>query len=242
MIIYPAIDLINGECVRLHKGDFAQKTTYNASPIETAQDYKNQGAEWLHLVDLDGARDPENRQIEIICEIIKNCGLKIQTGGGVRGLKDVEILLNAGASRVVIGSLAVKNKKETKNIFQTFGADQICLATDIMPQKDQYMIAVSGWQEESAITLNSLIEDYLDVGLKHILCTDISRDGTMSGCNIELYKDVQKKFSHINVQASGGVNSLEDICSLDTAGVIIGKALYEGAFTVKQALEVSDAD
>lgn len=236
MIIYPAIDLINGECVRLHKGDFAQKTTYNAAPLEVAQEYKVQGAEWLHLVDLDGARDPYKRQIHLISEIIQGSGLKVQMGGGVRGTADVETLLNAGAHRVVIGSLSVKNPTATKEIFKTFGADKICLATDVIPQKGQYMIAVSGWQEESAIALNQLIETYLDIGLKHILCTDISRDGTMQGCNRDLYAYLQKSFPQIQVQASGGVRSLDDIQRLSTAGVIIGKALYERAFTVKDAL------
>lgn len=236
MIIYPAIDLIGGKCVRLYKGDFEQKTTYAASPTDTAQRYKNEGAQWLHLVDLDGARDPQKRQIDIIGEIIKQSGLKVQTGGGIRSVGDVEALLKAGASRVVIGSLAVKNPVVTQDIFKSFGADKLCLATDVMPKGDQYMIAISGWQEESALTLHALIEDYLDVGLAHILCTDISRDGTMAGCNIALYQDVQKYFPCIQVQASGGVRSLDDLKNLTTAGAIIGKALYEGVLTVKQAL------
>jgi phosphoribosylformimino-5-aminoimidazole carboxamide ribotide isomerase len=239
MIIYPAIDLINGQCVRLHKGDFEQQTTYDASPIETAQDHKKQGAEWLHLVDLDGARNPAKRQTTLISDIIQKSNLKVQTGGGVRSIHDVETLLSAGASRIVIGSLSVKNPDLTKEIFQTFGPEKICLATDVIPQNKEYMIAVSGWQEESTTTLNELIETYLDVGLKHILCTDISRDGTMEGSNVNLYETLQNDFPHINVQASGGVNSLDDIRNLNTAGVIIGKALYEGAFTVKDALEAA---
>lgn len=236
MIIYPAIDLIDGQCVRLYKGDFDQQTTYDASPVETAQRYKDEGAEWLHLVDLDGARDPEKRQVDTIQAIIEASGLKVQTGGGVRSAADVEVLLNAGASRVVIGSLAVKQSDVTKQIFQDYGADKICLATDVMPQGDDYMIAVSGWQEESTMTLNALISDYLDVGLQHILCTDISCDGTMQGCNLDLYETVQKAFPQIDVQASGGVNSLDNLRALNTAGVIVGKALYENVFTVKQAL------
>ena len=237
MIIYPAIDLIDGKCVRLYKGDFEQQTTYNTSPVETARHYKNEGAKWLHLVDLDGAHDPDKRQVILIRKIIETSGLNVQTGGGIRSAEDVKTLINAGAGRIVIGSLAVKDLQKTKDIFKTFVAEKICLAADVIPQGDQYMIAVSGWQKKSTLTLNELIENYLDAGLKHILCTDISRDGTMKGCNTKLYEDVQNCFPQIQVQASGGVNSLDNLKALDTAGVIIGKALYEGKFTVKQALE-----
>ncbi len=239
MIIYPAIDLIGGKCVRLYKGDFKQQTTYDASPVEIAQDYKKEGAKWLHLVDLDGARDPKKRQIELISEIIKTSGLLVQTGGGIRSMEDVEALLNAGADRVVIGSLAVKDPFIMKEILRRFGADKICLAADVMSQNSQYMIAICGWQDKSTVTLNEFIEKYLDLGLKHILCTDISCDGTMKGCNTQLYKNIQKSFPQIHVQASGGVSSLDDLKPLNTAGVIIGKALYEGAFTLKQALEAA---
>lgn len=239
MIIYPAIDLIDGQCVRLHKGDFNQKTTYNASPIEVAKDYQEQGAEWLHLVDLDGARDPENRQIPVIQEIIQATGLKVQTGGGIRHADDVAMLLEAGASRIVIGSLCVKNPEVTKDILQKFGTDKICLAMDVLPKDNQYFVAVSGWQEESNVLLNDLINDYMKEGLKHVLCTDISRDGAMTGSNIKLYQEMQKNFPTIKIQASGGVKSLDDIRELDSAGVIIGKALYENIFTVREALEAA---
>ena len=236
MIVYPAIDLINGECTRLYKGDFNQKTVYEKTPVETAQNYKKEGAKWLHLVDLDGARDPAQRQTALIGSIIEQSGLKVQTGGGVRSADDVNGLINAGASRVVIGSMAVKEVEATKEIIKRFGTDKICLATDVIEQGEQYMIAVSGWQEGSNVTLNDLITDYLDVGLKHILCTDIARDGTMTGCNVKLYNEVKNNFPDIHLQASGGVSSLEDLKALNTDGVIIGKALYEGNFTVSEAL------
>lgn len=239
MIIYPAIDLINGQCVRLYKGDFDQQTTYDGSPIEVAKSYQADGAEWLHLVDLDGARDPAKRQTSTIRDIITATGLKVQTGGGIRNTDDVQILLDAGASRIVIGSLAVKAPEITSAIFKKFGGDVICLATDVMPQKDEYMIAVSGWQEESTVSLSELITRYIGDGLQHILCTDISRDGTMEGCNIDLYKDLKKSFPDLFIQASGGVNGLDDLRALNSDGVIIGKALYEGTFTVKQAIEVA---
>lgn len=237
MIVYPAIDLIEGKCVRLYKGDFGQKTVYEASPVEAAQDYRDQGASWLHLVDLDGARDPARRQTDVIAGIIKQSGLQVQTGGGVRGEKDIEALLGAGAARVVIGSLAVKDAARTKEIFRRFGADKICLAADVTPKGEGYVIAVSGWQEEGGISLDDFLESYLECGLIHVLCTDISRDGTMTGCNFNLYRDIQESFPQLQLQASGGIGSLADLKKLDTAGVIIGKALYENVFTLKEALE-----
>jgi phosphoribosylformimino-5-aminoimidazole carboxamide ribotide isomerase len=236
MIIYPAIDLIDGQCVRLYKGDFDQQTIYDSSPIEVAQSYAKDGAQWLHLVDLDGAKDPEKRQLALIREIIAQSGLKVQTGGGLRSADDVAALLDAGASRVVVGSLAVKDWKQVLEMFERFGPDKICLAADVVPQDGTYMIAVSGWQEESTLSLDMFLQSYVDAGLVHVLCTDISRDGTMGGCNTDLYTDLVARYPGLQVQASGGVSSLDDIKALKSSGVIIGKALYEGAFTLKEAL------
>ena len=237
MIVYPAVDLIKGQCVRLVKGDFGQQKAYQASPFEIVKRYKAQGAKWLHLVDLDGARDPKKRQTNLISEIIKESNLLVQGGGGVRSIHDVEALLTAGASRVVIGSLALKDRDATQKILRRFGKDQVCLAADVIPENGNYKIAISGWQETSTITLEALIEDYLPQGIIHILCTDISRDGTMDGCNFELYEKVQFLFPDLSIQASGGINSLNDLKKLQTSGAIIGKALYEGLFTLEQALE-----
>jgi phosphoribosylformimino-5-aminoimidazole carboxamide ribotide isomerase len=239
MIVYPAIDLVGGKCVRLYKGDFAQQTTYDVTPADTAKAYRAEGAEWLHLVDLDGARDPQARQTALVREIIQESGLKVQTGGGVRSEQDVEALLEAGASRVVIGSLAVKAKARTMAMLKSFGTEKICIAMDVQPVKVSYVIAVSGWQESGKTALDDLIREYQFAGLKHVLCTDISRDGTMTGCNAGLYAELKKKFPDVQVQASGGVASLDDLHGLQASGVIIGKALYEGAFTVKQALEAA---
>ncbi len=239
MIIYPAIDVMDGKCVRLYQGDFAQQTAYEVSPAQTAQRYKAQGAQWLHLVDLDGAKDTNQRQIQLITEIIKQSKLQVQTGGGVRTPEDVQALLNAGASRVAIGSLAIKKPDLTVEILKRFGADKICLAADVKIQNGKHSLAVSGWQEQSDMTLNAFIQNYLDVGLKHLLCTDISRDGTMEGCNFALYEEIQTTFPKIEIQASGGVSSLEDVRKLKAAGVIIGKALYEGAFSLPEALEAA---
>lgn len=238
MILYPAIDLINGKCVRLYKGDFDQKTIYDVSPFEVLETYKNEGAEWVHIVDLDGAKNSDNRQSKLMQEIALKSGLKIQTGGGIRSNKDVKALLDLGMSRVVIGSMAVQKIDETKKILKEFGADKICIAMDVLPQNNNYYIAVHGWQEGSDVLLEDLITDYQTVGLEHVLCTDISKDGTMTGCNFDLYTILNQQFPNIKFQASGGVHALDDLKKLKTDGVIVGKALYENVFTVKQALKI----
>ena len=237
MIIYPAIDLIDGTVVRLHKGNFDRLTTYSTNPVRVAQSYAVAGAKWLHLVDLDGAKNPENRQISLICKIIEGTGLNVQVGGGIRSFDDVKTLITAGASRVVIGSLAVRDTLTTKRIFDAFGPERICLAADVIWQKDGFHIAVSGWQKASGLSLFTFIETYLEIGLRHALCTDIDRDGTLVGCNRDLYQMVKQAFPNLLLQASGGVNVLDDLLGLPADGVIIGKALYEGRFDVKEALE-----
>lgn len=236
MIIYPAIDLIAGEVVRLHKGDFAQKKTYGTDPVAVARAYADAGASWLHLVDLDGAKDPANRQTGLIGQIIAGSGLKVQTGGGIRSRGDVEALLDAGASRVVIGSLAVREPDLVRRMFVDFGAEAICLAADVIRQDGAFMIAVSGWQEASNLPLADFINGFADVGLRHVLCTDIDRDGTMTGPNVGLYAEMKAEFPDIQLQASGGVKGIEDLDGLTTDGVIIGRAIYEGAIDLKAAL------
>ena len=237
MIIYPAIDLIGGAVVRLHKGDFDQLTTYGDNPVSVAQSYADAGATWLHLVDLDGAKNPDNRQIDLITKIISSTGLKVQTGGGIRSFADVQVLVDAGASRIVIGSLAVRDPEITKTIFKAFGPEKICLAADVIWQNEGFYIAVSGWQEASSLSLFDFIETYQQDGLLHALCTDIDRDGTLTGCNRDLYQEVKQTYPKLQLQASGGVSMLSDLDGLTADGVIIGKALYEGRFTVAQALE-----
>lgn len=242
MIIYPAIDLIGGAVVRLNKGDFDQQTTYGTDPISVAKSYAEDGASWLHLVDLDGAKNPGNRQLELITRIIDESGLKVQTGGGIRSADDVAALVNAGASRVVVGSLAVRDFATGKALLDRFGGETICLAADVMPTSDasgqiSYNIALSGWLETSDLSLFDFLGHYAQHGLEHALCTDIARDGMMTGCNRDLYASVKSVFPEIKLQASGGVSKLDDIVGLPTDGVIIGKALYEGVFSVGEALE-----
>lgn len=238
MIIYPAIDLMNGECVRLSKGDFNTSKVYSSSPVDTAKSFEDAGAKWLHVIDLDGTKDPENRQFDVISQITEATDLKIQCGGGVRSSKDIQDLLDAGVSRVIIGSMAIKDLVSTRKILQSFGADKIVLAMDVNVKNRKYHIAISGWQEDSKMDLFGLIDIYLPYGLKHLLCTDISKDGMLAGLNLEMYTQIQEKYPDIRVQASGGVAELNDIQSVKaiTNGVIIGKALYENKFTLQDAL------
>jgi phosphoribosylformimino-5-aminoimidazole carboxamide ribotide isomerase len=241
-MIIPAIDLIGGKVVRLYQGDYAQKTEYTANPQERFDLYVQEGAKFLHLVDLDGAKDTSARQLTVIKELIKNTPIPIEIGGGIRTKKDVEDLLNIGAERVVIGSTAVKEPATVKSWMQEFGAEHLVLALDINidPLTNKRFIAVKGWQENSNTTIEELILDFSTVGLKHVLCTDISRDGTLKGSNVQLYADLHKSFPEIDFIASGGIGSLADILNVRDSGaknVVLGRALLEGKFTVKEAIE-----
>ena len=224
MIIYPALDLINGQCVRLEKGDFSAKTVYQKDPFLQAQTFKNQGAQWLHIVDLDGAKKGSPQQAQLIVDIATKVGIKVQTGGGLRRETDIKSLLASGINRVVIGSLAVK-----------------MLALDVVLKGNQAYIATNGWQKTSSLLLDDAITQFNDMGSKHFLITDISRDGLLTGPNIGLYKDLQNKFPNLKIQVSGGMSSLTDLENLkaiNAKGVIIGKALYENKFTLAEAFKI----
>ncbi|MCK3657712.1 1-(5-phosphoribosyl)-5-((5-phosphoribosylamino)methylideneamino)imidazole-4-carboxamide isomerase [Pasteurellaceae bacterium Pebbles2] len=240
-IIIPALDLIDGQVVRLHQGDYAKQTTYSDNPIEQFASYLKQGAEQLHLVDLTGAKDPKKRQTKLIGEIINATQCKIQVGGGIRSEQDVADLLAVGANRVVIGSTAVKNPEMVKGWFEKYGAEKFVLALDVnIDAKGEKIIAISGWQEASGVSLEALIDDFQGVGLQHVLCTDISRDGTLAGSNVDLYREICTKYVAVNFQSSGGIGSLDDIQALKgtgVAGVIVGRALLEGKFNVAEAIE-----
>lgn len=240
-MIIPAIDLIGGKVVRLYQGDYSRKTEYDADPQERFDLYVNEGAKFLHLVDLDGAKNTSKRQLGVISELIRNTPVPVEIGGGIRTEKDVEDLLGIGAERVVVGSAAVKDPKMAKDWFRKFGAEHIVLALDINidPATGKRFIAIKGWQENSAVTIEDLIKDFAEVGLKYVLCTDISRDGTLKGSNIELYRDLHNLFPHIDFLASGGIGSLDDVAAVrdsGAAGIIIGRSLLEGKFTVKEAV------
>jgi phosphoribosylformimino-5-aminoimidazole carboxamide ribotide isomerase len=239
-MIIPAIDLIDGKVVRLYQGDYGQKTEYSADPQGRFDDYVAQGATQLHLVDLDGAKDSTKRQLTVIRKLLANTKAPVQIGGGVRTEQDVIDLLDAGANRVVIGSTAVKDPATVAGWVEKYGADKIVLALDVnIDAQGQRKIAVAGWQEDSGVTIEALLAHYLPVGLKHVLCTDISRDGTLQGSNVALYRDLAAQFPQINWQASGGIGGIADIEALKGSGiggVILGRSLLEGKFTVKEAI------
>lgn len=239
-MIIPALDLIEGKVVRLHQGDYGQQRDYGSDPLPRLQDYEAQGAEVLHLVDLTGAKDPAARQIPLLTKLLAGVKVPVQVGGGIRTRQDVEALLAAGATRVVVGSTAVKDPAEVKSWFEQYGPEAIVLALDVrIDASNRKEVAISGWQEAAGVTLEEVIEQFLPVGLKHVLCTDISRDGTLSGSNVELYREISARFPTIEFQSSGGIGSLDDVAALNGSGakgVIVGRALLEGKFTVKEAI------
>ncbi|MDO6705707.1 1-(5-phosphoribosyl)-5-[(5-phosphoribosylamino)methylideneamino]imidazole-4-carboxamide isomerase [Photobacterium sp. 1_MG-2023] len=238
-MIIPALDLIEGQVVRLFQGDYGQVTEYQVNPAEQFALYHQAGADWLHLVDLTGAKDTSARQLDLIRTLLASTPAKIQIGGGVRTEQDVSDLLNAGAQRVVVGSTAVKSPDMVKGWMEKYGPEHIVLALDVNIDADgQRKVAVSGWQEDSGVTIEALIDNFQTVGLKHVLCTDISRDGTLAGSNVALYRDLCAQYPDIRFQSSGGIGSLDDIAALketDVAGVIVGRALLDGKFTAEQA-------
>ncbi|WP_279151773.1 1-(5-phosphoribosyl)-5-[(5-phosphoribosylamino)methylideneamino]imidazole-4-carboxamide isomerase [Photobacterium iliopiscarium] len=238
-MIIPALDLIEGQVVRLFQGDYGQVTEYNVNPTEQFALYHQAGANWLHLVDLTGAKNTQARQLTLISQLLASTPANVQIGGGVRCEQDVSDLLHAGAQRVVIGSTAVKQPERVKGWIEKYGAEHIVLALDInIDNNGNRIVAVSGWQENSGVTIETLLEDFLKVGLKHVLCTDISRDGTLTGSNVELYVDLCRQYPQVQFQSSGGIGSLDDIAALKgsgVAGVIVGRALLDGKFTAEQA-------
>ncbi len=239
MPVYPALDIINGGCVRLQQGDFARQTDYPLDPLEQARRYQADGAEWLHLVDLDGARCGQPQLLALIAELSQT-GLCVQTGGGVRTGDHIEALLSAGASRVVVGSLAATEPERVRRWLHTFGSQRLTLALDArLDETGTPRLATSAWRETSGVSLWEMAAFYRQHGARHVLCTDIGRDGQMQGPSLKLYRQCQQRFPQLHWQASGGVHALEDIRAVqDTglAGVVVGKALLEGVFTLKEAL------
>ena len=239
-MIIPAIDLINGKVVRLYQGDYGQKTEYTASAQERFDLYVTAGATQLHLVDLDGAKDASQRQLTVIRELLKNTQAPVQIGGGVRTEQDVRDLLDAGANRVVVGSTAVKSPELVMGWMAKYGAEKIVLALDVnIDANGQRKIAVAGWQQDSGVTIEDLIERFLPAGLTHVLCTDISRDGTLLGSNVALYQSLAAQYPQVSFQASGGIGGIADIEALKgsgVGGVILGRSLLEGKFTAEEAI------
>lgn len=240
MIIYPAIDVRDGKCVRLYQGDYQKETLYAIDPMAQIEAFAREGATGLHVIDLDGAKDLDKNQNALMVALLKKANLSIQIGGGIRSTAMIEQYLEAGAARVIIGSLAVDTPETVLAWFKRFGADRLVLALDIVYDQDNKpLIATHAWQTTSSKTPASLIKLYQEVGLKHVLCTDITRDGTLQGPNIELYASLKTQFPCLHIQASAGIRSLSDLVLLREKGchgAIIGRALYEQQLTLREAL------
>ena len=232
---------MDGGCVRLYKGNFNKRTDYDVPPMDVAKSYAAAGAEWIHIVDLDGAKHGKTEQTELIVKIAQESGLKVQTGGGLRELAQIQKLLDGGVARTVIGSLAVTNPQMVKFWINEVGQDKICVALDVNIGEDGLPYpATRGWTETGIRTLWDVLDDYMGTGLLTILVTDISKDGVLGGANVALYKEILTNYPTLNLITSGGVGTLGHVKTLKALkpyGVIIGKALYENKFTLKDAIQ-----
>ncbi len=236
MNIFPAIDLYEHKAVRLFKGDYAEMTVYSDNPVEIARDFEAKGAKYIHIVDLEGAKNGDTPNFEVVKEIAQNTGLFCEIGGGIRSLDTVEKYLSVGLDRVILGTAAVNDEEFLRTAVNKYG-DKIAVGVDI---KDGF-VAVKGWTEKSEYSCFDFCEKMREIGVKTLICTDISRDGAMKGTNRQLYKELSEKFD-MNITASGGVSSLEDIKALrelNLYGAIIGKAYYIGAIDLTKALEAA---
>lgn len=235
MIIYPAMDLIGGRIVRLRQGRFDQVTYYHTTPAEALEGFADSGASWAHVVDLDGARSGSPVQHGLLAALTRLAPLKIQVAGGVRTADHVATLLHAGASRVVVGSLAVRDPDATTALLDRFGPECITLSLDVRLVDDIPVVATHGWQEDSGLSLWDVAARY--PGARHLLLTDIGRDGMLQGPNHELLEEAVARLPHLAIQASGGVTSLDDLTRLTTAGAILGRAMWEGKLRLSEAID-----
>jgi len=240
LTIYPAIDVRGGRVVRLTQGDYAREIAYDADPFAMAMRYADAGARWLHLVDLDAARDGGYSLLGLLERIAQDGRLHVQTGGGVRDVQQVQALLGAGAERVVVGSLAVSQRQAVAGWLERFGSERITVALDVRrDQEGRWWPATLGWTEAGEATLDELVRFYARSGLVHLLCTDISRDGTLAGPNFELYALLRRSEPRLQLQASGGARELADVARARDAGcggIVLGKALLEGRIRLQDAL------
>jgi phosphoribosylformimino-5-aminoimidazole carboxamide ribotide isomerase len=230
--IIPAIDIINGKCVRLTQGDYARQKIYNEHPLEVARQFEDAGLKRLHLVDLDGARQGGVKNWKVLETLAGKTSLVIDFGGGITGSRDLQIVFDSGAVLATVGSIAVKNEKLFLEWLLTYGAEKFLLGADVREEK----ISVSGWLEDTEIRIYDFIEKYIRAGIKQVFCTDISLDGAMKGPAVELYKNIVMKFPDLHFIASGGIRSLDDIFQLEASGcrgAIVGKAIYEGMIKLK---------
>ena len=236
MNIFPAIDLIDGCAVRLYKGDYSQKTVYSDNPVDVAKLFVEAGAEYIHIVDLDGARDGSNANLSVISDIIKESGLKAEVGGGIRSIESVKKYLDLGVMRVILGTAAVKDPDFLEEAVKTY-AERVAVGVDIKDGK----VAVKGWTELSQYDCFEFCERLQNLGVKTVICTDISKDGAMSGTNLALYRQLKERFT-MEIVASGGVSDIENVkrlTEMDMYGAILGKALYTGSIDLKQAIKMA---
>ncbi len=236
MIILPAIDLLGRKAVRLLKGDYNQVTVYSDSPLEVAEKFKSLGANYIHMVDLDGAKYGTTPNMDIVAEVAEKTGLFVEIGGGIRSMDTVKEYIGSGVSRVILGTAAICDEDFLKEAIKTYG-EKIAVGADVKDGK----IAVKGWLEQSDVNLDEFFMKMQKLGVKNIICTDISRDGAMRGTNLELYRELSAKYS-LDITASGGVSSIDDVRELrrmNLYGAIIGKAYYTRAVDLKEAIEVA---
>ncbi|MBE7046449.1 MAG: 1-(5-phosphoribosyl)-5-[(5-phosphoribosylamino)methylideneamino]imidazole-4-carboxamide isomerase [Ruminococcaceae bacterium] len=236
MEIFPAIDLYDKKAVRLYKGDYNNMTVYSDKPWEIAEDFKSNGAKHIHIVDLEGAKSGETPNIDTIKRIVDSVDLFVEVGGGIRSMEVIDKYASIGVNRVILGTAAVENEEFLKEAIAKYG-DMIAVGIDI---KDGY-VAIKGWTEKSQYSAFEFVEKMQNIGVKTIICTDISKDGAMKGTNLPLYKELSEKY-HIDIIASGGVSTLDDIKGLrkmDIYGTIVGKAYYTKAISIKEAIEVA---
>jgi len=233
MEIIPAIDIIDGQCVRLTKGDYGQVTRYSDDPAQVACDFELAGISRLHVVDLDGAKARHVVNIDTLRNITSATGLSVDFGGGVKTREDLELVLAAGAKQVTAGSIAVSDKAEVKKWIEEFGPNKIILGADVLDGK----VMVSGWQESSGEELMDFLNYYVQLGIQYVICTDISKDGVLAGPSFELYEAIQLRFPTLHLIASGGVSGKDDLIRLKRQGLygaIVGKAFYEGRLTLEE--------
>lgn len=238
MIIIPAIDIINGKCVRLTKGDYTQQKIYNENPVEIAKQFAGAGLQRLHIVDLDGAKAGKVTNLAVLENIAAGTNMVIDFGGGVKNIEDVENILDAGASMVTIGSLAVKRPELLEEWLMEFGANRFLIGADVLDEK----IKISGWLEDGGIDIFDFVGKLISLGVTNIFCTDISKDGMMEGPSVDLYKKIMEQHPEINLTASGGVSNMDDVKQLKLigcSGVIIGKAIYENLVTLEELISLN---
>lgn len=239
MQIIPAIDIIEGKCVRLTQGDYEQKKIYNENPLEVARQFEDAGLQRLHLVDLDGAKAGAVKNWKVLETIAGKTSLLIDFGGGIKTEKDVTIVFNSGAALATIGSLAVKNEREFVKWLLQFGAEKFLLGADVKNEK----ITVGGWLETTDIAIYDFLQKYIDQGVQQVFCTDVSKDGLLTGPSVDLYKKIIERFRSLHFIASGGVSAIKDVealAAIGCKGVIIGKAIYENRITLNELMQFAN--